>query len=77
MVGHKEEWLFTALADAAQPCIRDFNWQYLTNTAWAFATVGHKEEQLFTAKAAAAESLTQVNVTSYLLRERKHFSWDC
>ena len=32
------------LAVAAEQRMRDFNWQELANTAWAFATLGHKEE---------------------------------
>ena len=54
MMGHREERvsLFTALAVAAEQCMRDFSPQELTNTAWAFAKVGQKEERLFTALAA-------------------------
>ena len=48
-VGHKDKQLFSALAAAAEQCMRDFTSQGLANTAWAFATVGHKEEVLFVA----------------------------
>ena len=52
--GHKEEWLFTALAVAAEWRMKDFTSQNLANTAWAFATVRHKDERPFTALAVAA-----------------------
>ena len=54
-MGHKKEWLFTALAVAAERRMRHFNSLELVNTAWAFATVGHEKERLFTALAVAAE----------------------
>ena len=38
-VGHKEEWLFTALAFAAERHRRNFNSQNLANTAWAFENI--------------------------------------
>ena len=56
-VSHKDEWLSTALAAAAEQRMRDFNSQDLANTAWAFATVGHKEERLFTALAVLVTQL--------------------
>ena len=52
--GHEDQHLFTALADAAEWRMRDFNSQNLANTAWAFAT-GHEDQHLFTALADAAE----------------------
>ena len=42
-VGQKAEWLFTALAPAAERCMMDLNSQELVNIAWAFATVDQKD----------------------------------
>ena len=53
-MGHKEEKLFTGLADAAERSMRDFNSQDVAKTAWAFATLSHKEKGLFTALAAVS-----------------------
>merc|ERR1711937_57002 len=50
-LGQKEERLLKELAAAAEWCIRDFNSQALSNTAWAFNTVGYEEERHFTALA--------------------------
>ena len=52
---HKDEQLFTALAAAAQPRVKDLNSQELATTAWALARVEYKDKQLFTALAAAAQ----------------------
>merc|ERR1712224_998624 len=54
-LGHKDEWLFAALAAAAERRLRDFNSQELANTAWAFATLDHKDERLLAVLAAASE----------------------
>ena len=45
-VDHRDEQLFTALADAAKQRMKDFNSQNLVNTMWAFAIVGRKDKQL-------------------------------